>query len=168
MVLACHDELGHLGMDRTLAILQNRVYWPGMSRDIQEHIHTCGRCERFKQQASVEEITQTVATYPLELVHADFLTIGGKKDVRKDINILVVTDHFTRFARAYVTSSLSAATAAKKLFEEYFTQYGWPTKLITDQGGAFESKLFKALMSEAGVKKIRTIPYRPQGNTQCE
>ena len=26
MVLACHDELGHLGMDRTLAILQNRVY----------------------------------------------------------------------------------------------------------------------------------------------
>ena len=24
MVLACHDELGHLGMDRTLAILQNR------------------------------------------------------------------------------------------------------------------------------------------------
>ena len=168
MVLACHDELGHLGMDRTLAILQNRVYWPGMSRDIREHIRTCVRCERFKQQASVEEITQTVATYPLELVHADFLTIGGKKDVRKDINIIVVTDHFTRFARAYVTSSLSAATAAKKLFEEYFTQYGWPTKLITDQGGAFESKLFKALMSEAGVKKIQTTPYCPQGNAQCE
>ena len=98
MVLVCHDELGHLGMDRTLAILQDRVYWPGMSRDVRDHIRTCGRCERFKQQPSVEEITQTVATYPLELVHADFLTIGGKKDVRKDINILVVTDHFTRFA----------------------------------------------------------------------
>ena len=97
MVLACHDELGHLGMDRTLAVLQDRVYWPGMSRDVRDHIRTCGRCERFKQQPSVEEITQTVATYPLELVHADFLTIGGKKDVRKDINILVVTDHFTRF-----------------------------------------------------------------------
>ena len=150
MVLACHDELPHLGMARTLAILQNRVYWPGMSRDVREHIHTCGRCERFKQQASVEEITQTIVTYPLELIHANFLNIGGKKDVRKDINILVVTDHFTRFARAYVTSSLSAVTAAKKLFEEYFTQYGWPTKLITDQGGAFESKLFKALMEEAG------------------
>ena len=76
-----------------------------MSRDIWEHIRTCGRCERFKQLASVEEITQTIATYPLVLVHADFLTIGGKKDVTKDINILVVTDHFTRFARAYMTSS---------------------------------------------------------------
>ena len=168
MVLACHNELGHLGMDCTLAILQNRVYWPGMSRDVREHIRTCGRCERFKQPAGVDEITQTVATYPLELIHADFLTIGGKKDVRKDINILVVTDHFTRFARAYVTSSLSAVTAAKKLFEEYFMQYGWPTKLITDQGGAFESRLFRALMAESGVKKIRTTPYRPQGNAQCE
>ena len=168
MVLACHDELGHLGMDRTLAILQDRVYWPGMARDVREHIRTCGRCEQFKQQPSTEEITQTVATYPLELVHADFLTIGGKKDVRKDVHILVVTDHFTRFARAYVTSSLSAVTAAKKLFEEYFTQYGWPTKLVTDQGGAFEGKLFRALMTETGVKKIRTTPYHPQGNAQCE
>ena len=26
MVLACHDEMGHLGMDRTLLVLQDRVY----------------------------------------------------------------------------------------------------------------------------------------------
>ena len=62
MVLACHDELGHLGMDRTLLILQDRVYWPGMARDVREHIRTCGRCERFKQLPSIEEISQTEAT----------------------------------------------------------------------------------------------------------
>ena len=71
MVLACHDELGHLGMDRTLLILQDRVYWPGMVRDIRENIQTCGRCEQFKQAPSIEEISQTVASYPLEIVHAD-------------------------------------------------------------------------------------------------
>ena len=31
MVLACHDELGHLDMDQTLLILQDRVYWPRMA-----------------------------------------------------------------------------------------------------------------------------------------
>ena len=31
MVLACHKELGHLSMDRTLLILQDRVYWPRMA-----------------------------------------------------------------------------------------------------------------------------------------
>ena len=43
--------------------------------------------------------------HPLELIHVDFLLIGGKKDVRKDINVLVVTDHFTQYAQAYVTNS---------------------------------------------------------------
>ena len=122
MVLACHDELGHLGMDWTLLILQDRVYWPRMAQDVREHMHTCGRCEHFKQLPSVEEISQTEASHPMEIVHADFLIIGGKKDIRKDIYILVVTDHFTRYTQAYVASSQTATTAAKMLFAEYFTR----------------------------------------------
>ena len=168
VLLACHDEMGHLGMDRTLLLLQDRVYWPGMSKDVRDHIRTCGRCERFKDRPDKEEIEQTDAHYPLELVHVDFLTIGGKKDVRKDINVLVVTDHFTRYSQAYVTTSQTATTVAKVLFTQYFTHYGWPAKLITDQGSQFEGKLFKYLMAEADVRKIRTTPYHPEGNAQCE
>ena len=76
MFLACHDQMGHLGMDRTLLVLQDWVYWPGMSKDIRDHIHTCGWYERFKQLPSNEEISQTEASYPLELIHVDFLIIG--------------------------------------------------------------------------------------------
>ena len=168
MVLACHDEMGHLGMDRTLLVLQDRVYWPGMSKDVRNHIRTCGCCERFKLVPSMEEISQTEACYPLELVHVDFLIIGGKKDVRKDINVLVVTDHFTCYTQAYVTTSQTAVTAAKTLYEYFFTQYRWPTMLITDQGSCFESRLFQSLMKEAKIRKIRTTPYRSQGNVQVE
>ena len=132
IILACHDEMGHLGMDRTLLLLQDRVYWPGMSKDEREHIRTCDRCEQFKNQPDTEEIDQTEAQYPLEIVHVDFLMIGGKKDPRKDINVLVVTDHFTRYAQAYVTTSQTAVTVARVLFTQFFTQYGYPTKLITD------------------------------------
>ena len=156
VVLACHDKMGHLGMDRTLLLLQDRVYWPGMSKDVREHIRTCGRYEMFKDKPDKEEIEQTDAHYPLELVHVDFLMIGGKKDMRKDINVLVVTDHFTRYAQAYVTTSQTAITVAIVLFTQYFTHYGWPTKLITDQGSQFEGRLFKYLMTEANVRKIRT------------
>ena len=168
MVLACHDEMGHLGMDRTLLLLQDRVYWPGMSKDVREHIRTCDRCERFKDRPDKEEIEQTEAQYPLEMVHVDFLMIGGKKDPRKDINVLVVTDHFTRYAQAYVTTSQTAVTVARVLFTQFFTQYGWPTKLITDQGPQFEGKLFQQLAREAKMRKIRTTPYHPEGNAQCE
>ena len=80
LVLACHDEMSHLGMDRTLLLLQDRVYWPGMSKDVREHIRTCNGCEHFKDKLDREEIEQTKAQYPLEMVHVDFLMIGRKKD----------------------------------------------------------------------------------------
>ena len=168
MVLACHDEMGHLGMDRTLLLLQDRVYWPGMSKDVRQHIRTCDRCERFKDRPDKEKIEQTEAQYPLEMVHINFLMIGGKKDPRKDINVLVVTDHFTRYAQAYVTTSQTTVTVARVLFTQFFTQYGWPTKLITDQGPQFEGKLFQQLAREANMRKIRTTPYHPEGYAQCE
>ena len=43
------------------------------------------------------------ATYPMELVHMDYLTIEATEG-GKDIHILVITDHFTRYAQAIVTS----------------------------------------------------------------
>ena len=98
----------------------------------------------------------------------DFLQIGGKKDARKDINVLVVTDHFTRYTQGYVTSAQTVAVTAKVLVERFFSQYGWLTKLISNQGPNFESRLFQALMKEAKIKKICTTPFRPQGNAQCE
>ena len=168
MVMAFHDEMGHLGMDKTLLLLQDRVYWPGMSKDVREHIRTCERCERFKERPSTEEIEQTEAEYPLEMIHVDFLVIGGKKDPRKDINILVVTNHFTCYAQAYVTMSQTTATVVKVLFERFFTQYGLPAKLLPDQGPQFEGRLFQQLMHEAQIWKIRTTPYHPEGNAQCE
>ena len=31
-------------------------------------------------------------TYPLKLIHVDFLTIGSKQGPSKEINVLVITD----------------------------------------------------------------------------
>ena len=62
------------------------------------------------------------ATYPLELVHLDFLSIGGKEDKMK--NILVVTDHFTHYGQCYVTKNQTALTVANELVNKYFTIYG--------------------------------------------
>ena len=56
------------------------------------------------------------ATYPLELVHLDHLTIemteGGK-----DVHILIITDHFMRYAQALVASSQTAKCTAQVLWD---------------------------------------------------
>ena len=79
------------------------------------------------------------ATYPLEFVHLDFLTIGNKSDENKNIHVLVITDHFTKYASAYITPKQTAAVIANPLWENFLAHYGWPSKLLTDQGRSFES-----------------------------
>ena len=44
----CHDDLGHLGIERTLDFLRDRFYSPGMTEDATRHIQQCERCLQFK------------------------------------------------------------------------------------------------------------------------
>jgi len=97
----------------------------------------------------------------------DYLTIEAPKG-EKDVNILVVTDHFTRYSQAYVTPNQTAQTTAQTLWDKFFVHYGFPEKLISDQGKQFEGKLIEELCKITNVKKLRTTPYHPQTNGQCE
>ena len=162
----CHDDHGHLGMDRVLILLQERFYWPKMSNDVRNYIRICERCVCFKQTPEQEEMYQITASYPLELIHLDFLGIGGKKDKLK--NVLVITDHFTCYAQCYVTEQQTAKTVADVMINQFFANYGWPDKILTDRGTSFENLLFQEICDQAKVKKLRTTAYHPQTNGQCE
>ena len=39
--LACHDDNGHLGMERASGLLQEWFFWPKIADDVCTHIHTC-------------------------------------------------------------------------------------------------------------------------------
>ena len=114
-----------------------------MLEDIRTIIRSCECCMHFKATPQHDKMYPIMATYPLELIHLDFLSIGSKEDMLK--NILVVTDYFTRYAQCYVTSNQLAVIVAKTLVDKYFTNYGWPDKILTDRGSSFEkccSKIF--------------------------
>ena len=167
VILACHDDFGHLGMEKTLGSLKDRFFWPKMSESVRMHIQQCQRCTQFKQPQEKEEMKSIICTYPLELVHLDFLSIG-KEASDKNLNILVITDHYTRYAQAFITPKQTVPYIAKTFWENFLVHYGWPDKIITDQGKNFESQFIKELCELAKVQKLRMTPYRPQTNGSCE
>ena len=109
-----------------------------------------------------------LVSYPMELVHMDFLTLGGKADDNKSVYILIVTDHFTKYAKAYITPKQTAVMVAQTLWEIFLVHYGWPEKILTDQGKSFQNNLICELCELAQVKKLHTSPYHPETNGQCE
>ena len=42
----CHDDVGHQGRMRTLSLLRERFFWPGMQAEAMQHVLKCTRCLR--------------------------------------------------------------------------------------------------------------------------
>ena len=51
---------------------------------------------------------------------------------------------------------------------KFLVHYGWPEKILTDQGKSFENNLIRELCELAQVKKLCTSPCHPETNGQCE
>ena len=88
-----------------------------------------------------------VVFLPIGIGAFRFFTLGGKTDDGKSVNVLIVTDHFTKYAQAYVTSKQATVIVAKTLWENFLVHYGWPDKIQTDQGKSFENNLIQKYVS---------------------
>ena len=162
----CHDQVGHLGRDRTLSLLRERFYWPSLYKDAIKHLDSCRKCKIRKSKVPRVELVPIQASRPMKLVHLDYLCLEPCKGQVE--NVLVITDHFTRYAQAFPTKSQTAKVTAKVLWHNFICHYGFPEKFISDQGRNFESQLIADLCKLAKVKKIRTSPYHLMTNGQCE
>ena len=166
-LIGIHDECGHLGRDKTIEFARDRYFWPGMAKDISNYVSQCKACILRKgptnQTAPLHPI---ISKEPLELLCIDFLTVEPCKGGIE--NILVITDHFSRFSQAIPCKNTTAKTTAKLLFDLFITHFGFPLKLHSDQGKQFESAIIKELCSLCNIQKSRTTPYHPMGNGKCE
>ena len=152
----CHDNVGHHGRVRTISLLRERFFWPGMQEEATQYVVKCSRCLRRKTTLQVAPLQPIYVTQPLELVHMDYLSLEPSKGNIE--NVLVITDHFTRYALAYPSKTQTAQATARILWDNFICYYGFPEKSISDQGRSFESDLIKELCKIAGVKKLYTTP----------
>lgn len=120
VVTSLHDHMEHMGVDCTLDLLRTRFYWPRMALDVERKVKTCGRCVWVCRKALPETAAPLVnvnTTGPLEMVCMDFLSLEPDKSGAKDI--LVITDHFTKFAVAIPAPNQKAHTVAKCLQDNF-------------------------------------------------
>ena len=163
-----HDSMGHLGFDKVFQQAKERFFYPGLYTEVQRYLAVCKRCALHKtsdtKKRAVLEPIHT--TRPLELVCIDFLSLEAAKGGYE--HVLVVTDHYTRYAQAYAARDEKATTVARILWEKFILHYGIPERIHSDQGKSFENSVVRELCHLLGVTKSRTTPYHPQGNGMTE
>uniref|UniRef100_A0A8C5MUP0 Gypsy retrotransposon integrase-like protein 1 n=1 Tax=Leptobrachium leishanense TaxID=445787 RepID=A0A8C5MUP0_9ANUR len=156
VLTSVHDLAGHQGQSRTLQLAQQRFFWPKMEHDIREYVKCCQRCILTKTICSSTPSDIKTLT-PMELVCLDFWSAEHSK--QRSVDVLVVTDHFTKLAHAFPCVNQKAKQVTKKLWDNVFCIYGFPQRIHTDQGTNFESTLIAELLTLAGVAKSHTTAY---------
>ena len=156
-----HNDLRHQGIDRTLDLLRERVYWPTMTQDADLWVDQCRRCQVAKGDYNTPKpkFGHLIAHNPLDLVCLDFTKVDPSKGGKE--NVLVMTDAFTKFSVAVTTNNQQALTVAKALVECWFHVYGIPSRIHSDQGKSFDNKIVDALCKMYGVERTMTSPYNP-------
>ena len=66
----------------------------------------------------------------MEILCLDYLSLRKSKGGIE--NVLVVTDHFSRYAQAFPTTNQTAKTTAKILFDKFIVHYGFPARIHSD------------------------------------
>ena len=121
-----------------------------MSQALVMAVSNCRQCKQFEAKPQIPGMQPIICTEPMELVHVNYIRMEvtvstQEKPVVK--NVLVVIDYFTRYVQAYVTRNQTARTTAQVLYNEYFSVFGFPQKLMSDQGTRFTSKVIAAMCS---------------------
>ena len=170
-VSANHDlpSAGHQGVARTRERLKEKFVWYGMGNYVKRYVIGCEVCNKHKKSARHGKcpLTQYQAGAPMERVHLDFL--GPLPETpRGNVNILMMVDQFTKWVECIPLPTQTAEETARAAVDHFFSRFGYPFQVFSDQGRNFESKLFAELCRVLHIHKARTTPYRPSSNGQVE
>ena len=93
-----HDNMGHQGVERTLELLRERVYWPTMAADATKWVSQCTRCQvaQGTYNEPKPKIGHLESNNPMDLLCLDFTKIDPSRTGKE--NVLVMTDAFSKFS----------------------------------------------------------------------
>ncbi|XP_028411670.1 uncharacterized protein K02A2.6-like [Dendronephthya gigantea] len=153
-------HVGHQGIEKTKALLREKIWFPGMDSKIKTFIENCAACQTVGPCSPPEPMSITpTATEPWQSLALDFygpIPHSGQY-------LLVVTDTYSKFPEVEIVKSTSAKACIPKL-DRIFGTHGIPKTIKTDNGPPFNGDDFKRYMAALGIEWTRSTPLWPQGN----
>ena len=155
-----HDKNGHPGIENTVKMLLQTVWWPGKREQVTLHIRSCEQCfffnegYRTKPKAPLRVYDQRNICNSrcyCDTVGPIFMNSGAEK------HILLITCGFSKYVSGTVLPDLQSSTIARGMLQSHILIHGCPEQLIKDQGSSISaSKVIQELYDVLNIDKIQT------------
>jgi transposase InsO family protein len=80
---------------------------------------------------------------------------------------LILVDAHSKWPEVFIMQSTSTEKTIGEL-RQFFSAYGLPEQLVSDNGSQFTSEEFAVFMKRNGIKHVRSSPYHPATNGLAE
>lgn len=150
----------HLGFDKCLHIMKKHYTFPVMYSKLKNFVNTCEACCKYKSRplakAPAEENLRGL--YPGQVLQIDIVGKLPRSNLG-NIFVLTVIDVFSRHFEAYPLKNVESKTILNKLLD-YFTTYGVPTTIMSDNGKYFRSGEFHAVLKNLNIDIRHSSIYK--------
>ncbi|GFO02434.1 Pol polyprotein [Plakobranchus ocellatus] len=154
-----HD--GHPGISKSRESAKQAVWWPGISRDIQQMVAKCRHClERSPTQQKEQLMTSELPDRPFQKVAVDICELNHE-------TYLVSVDYYSRYIDINKLSNITSNAVINKM-KMNFSQHGIPEIVISDNGRQFTSQEFETFATAWNFHHITSSPHYPQANGEAE
>ncbi|XP_071504452.1 uncharacterized protein [Diadema antillarum] len=161
---------GHMGVKKTLCRIRTHFFWPKMRKDVSEFCRTCHECQVV---GNPQHAIRPAPLIPIPAFEEPFSRVmidcvGPLPKSKSGCQyLLTVMDVSTRYAEAFPLRSITAKSVLNALLT-FFTRYGLPKEIQSDQGSNFMSRVFQELMYQLGIQQIKSSAYHPQSQGALE
>ena len=160
----------YLGIGKTLNRISRNFFWPKSKKDVVGHCKTCHQCQiAGKPNQSIPKaplVPIPSVGEPFEHIIIDIVGPLPKSSSGAEY-LLTIMDRFSRFPEAIPIRSIKAPNIIKHLMH-FFSRFGLPKTIQSDQGSNFMSHCFKNQLKEWGIKHIVASPYHAQSQGALE
>ena len=170
-----HDQpfCAHSGMNRTEELIKRYYYWSSMRLSIKRYIRNCHKCQRSKASHDDRHGLLTSLSIPSQRwvdISIDFII--GLPDSRGNNVICTIIDRLTKerhYAFCVVDDDgLAVEVCVKILLHYVFRTHGLPFFIVSDRGGQFVSRVWKAFCKRLEIKCKLFTAFQSQTDDQTE
>ena len=167
-----HDNplAGHLGIRKTYDRILRNFFWPGLKRDVGRHCNSCHWCQ---VAGKPNQTIPPAPLYPIPAVGEPFERVlvdcVGPLPRTKSGNKFLVTVMCTstRFPEVFPVRKITTPVVVKAL-TRFFSVFGLPRVVQTDQGSNFMSRVFAQVLKQLEIKHCHSSAYHPESQGALE
>ena len=138
---------GHQGITKCRELARQSIWWPGLSKQLEELMQNCREYLKAQQQRPQPLTPTPLPALPWQKVASDLF------EWNQSIYLLVV-DYYSRYVEIVHVNRPTTAEVVTHL-KSLFARHGIPETLISDNGPQYSSREFAQFAEEYEFRHVR-------------